>query len=160
MKLSEFKKLLVQHSDKNVRFILPTGTKIPSQAHVTDVARIEKHFIDCGGTFRAEVLCRLQVWFANDTNHRVGAKMLHKILDKSASFLETEDLEVDIEYEAPFISQFPISAVEPEGENLVVRLGIKHTACLAEDTCLPPALNKEPILFKPLPNLHPSKCCS
>jgi len=159
MKLAEFKKFLGQNLGKNIQFILPTGTKIPAHAHVTDIARIEKRFIDCGGVFRTEILCRLQVWFADDTDHRVGAKMLHKILDKSATFLETEDLDVDVEYEAPFISQFPISSVEPGGDVLVVRLGIKHTACLAEDKCLPPSLNQQPISFTPIPTLQPSKCC-
>jgi hypothetical protein len=65
-------------------------------------------------------------------------RMLLKVLDKAASFLESEDLDVDVEYEAPFISQFPISGVEIGDDALLVRLGIKHTACLAEDRCLPP----------------------
>jgi hypothetical protein len=80
------------------------------------------------------------------------------ILDKSASFLETENLEVDVEYEAPFISQFPITSVKVEDEILMVSLGTKHTACLAEDKCLPPNLNKTSILT-PLPSFKQSKCC-
>ena len=155
MKLSEFKKLLAQHSEKNLRFVLPTGSKIPLHAHVTEVARIDKRFIDCGGTFRTELTCRLQTWFADDTQHRLGAGKLLAILEKAGSFLETEDLEVDVEYEAPFISQFPISVVELEGNVFVVHLGTKHTACLAEDKCLPP----KSIPYKPLPSFQPSKCC-
>ncbi len=157
MKLNELKKLLAEHSDKNIHFILPTGTKIPLHSHVTDVARIEKRFIDCGATFRTEVLCRLQVWFADDTDHRISARMLLKVLEKSASFLESDDLDVDVEYEAPFISQFPITAVAAEDQALVVRLGIKHTACLAEDRCLPPASKKPE--FKTIPSFAPVKCC-
>ncbi len=41
MKLSEFKKILTQHSEKHIRFVLPTGGKIPAHAHVTEVARDE-----------------------------------------------------------------------------------------------------------------------
>jgi hypothetical protein len=159
MKLSEFKKVLSSQSDKSLHFVLPTGTKIPVHAHVTDVARIDKRFIDCGGTFRTESVCRLQAWFADDTDHRIGARMLLKVLDKAAGFLESEDLDVDVEYEAPFISQFPISTVEVGEEALLVHLEIKHTTCLAEDICLPPAARK-PSVFKPLPNLEPmKKCC-
>ena len=159
MLLSELKKLLSENSYRNIRFVLPTGSKVPPHAHVTEVARMEKRFIDCGGTFRTETKCRLQTWFADDTDHRLTAGKLLAILDKAASFLETDNLEVDVEHEAPFISQFPIAAVTMDDGVLAVQLGVTHTACLAEDKCLPPALNK-PFSFQPLPNLQPKKCCS
>jgi hypothetical protein len=158
MILSELKKLLAENIRRNIRFVLPTGVKIPPHAHVTEVARMDKQFIDCGGTFRTETICRLQTWFADDTDHRLTAGKLLAILDKSASFLETENLEVDVEHEAPFISQFPISSVKGEGDVLIVALSIRHTACLAEDQCLPPALNKTSILT-PLPKLKQGECC-
>src|SRR5271170_7891169 len=140
MKLSEFKKSLSENSYRNIRFILPTGTKVPPHAHVTEVALIEKKFIDCGGTFRTDSLCRLQTWFADDTDHRLTAGKLLAILDKSASFLETDELEVDVEHEAPFIARFPVEKMEVDDDILLISLGIKHTACLAEDKCLPPDL--------------------
>ncbi len=158
MQLSEFKTLLAANTSRNIRFTLPTGSKIPPHAHVTEVARMDKRFIDCGGTFRTETTCRLQTWFADDTDHRLTAGKLLAILDKSASFLETDNLEVDVEHEAPFISQFPISSVKAEDDVLLIRLGIKHTACLAEDKCLPPALNRISN-FKPLPVIQKGKCC-
>jgi hypothetical protein len=158
MHVAEFKKALSENACRNIRFILPTGTKAPSHAHVTEVALIEKKFIDCGGTFRTDSLCRLQTWFADDTDHRLTAAKLLSILDKSASFLGNDDLEVDVEHEAPFVSQFPIEKIEVEGEELAIRLGIKHTACLAEDRCLPPHLNKRNILT-PLPSFTEKKCC-
>ncbi len=150
MKLSEFKKILAQHADKKIRFLLPDNTKIPRHAHVTEVARIDKRFIDCGGTFRTELTCRLQTWFADDLEHRLGTAKLLAILEKSASFLETEDIEVDVEHEAPIISQFPVLAMELMDDALVVRLGTKHTACLAMDKCLPP----KSISFKPIPSFQ------
>ena len=158
MQISEFKKTLSENSYRNIRFILPTGTKAPPHAHVTEVALIEKKYIDCGGTFRTDSLCRLQTWFADDTDHRLTAAKLLAILEKSASFLGTSDLEMDVEHEAPFVSQFPIEKVEMDGEALSIRLGVKHTACLAEDRCLPPNLNKTSI-FTPLPGLNEKKCC-
>lgn len=158
MKISEFKKTLSENACRNIRFVLPTGTKAPPHAHVTEVALIEKKFIDCGGTFRTDSLCRLQTWFADDTDHRLTAGKLLAILDKSASFLGPDDLEVDVEHEAPFISQFPIEKVAVEDESLTIHLGVKHTACLAEDRCLPPNLNQANILT-PLPSFKAKKCC-
>ncbi len=165
MQLSELKRHLAEFPENNVQFLLPTGTKVPAHAHVTDVARIDKKFIDCGGTFRTETSCRLQTWFADDTDHRIKARTLLKILDKAASFLESDGLDVEIEYEAPFISQFPISHVESDGSTLLIHLGIKHTACLASDACgtSTPKKTSAPatanILFKPLASLKTSKCC-
>jgi hypothetical protein len=158
MQISELKETLSENAYRNVRFILPTGTKAPPHAHVTEVAMIEKKFIDCGGTFRTDSVCRLQTWFADDTDHRLTAGKLLAILEKSASFLGTRDLEVDVEHEAPFVSQFPIEKIEVDGESLTIRLGVKHTACLAEDRCLPPNLNKTSILT-PLPSFKEKKCC-
>ena len=159
MKLSELKSVLAEHSEKNIHFILPTGTKIPSHAHVTDVALIDKRFIDCGGKIRVESFCRLQVWFADDTDHRVGAKMLLKVLEKAGSFLTEDNLEVDVEYEAPFVSQFPIESAETIEGILLFNLGIRHTACLAQDRCLPASTKPESPLFRGLPSLQVSKCC-
>src|SRR4051794_11367920 len=160
MKLSEFKQLLAQHSGRNIRFVLPTGTRIPPQAHVTEVARIDKRFIDCGGTFRTEFTCRLQTWFSDDTSHRLTSGKLLGILEKSAAFLETENLEVDVEYEAPFISQFPVTRLAAEAEILEIHLGTKHTACLAEDKCLPPSLGSKTAFLNPITQAAPSRCCS
>ena len=158
MLLSELKRSLAENTCRTIRFVLPTGSKIPPHAHVTEVARIDKHFIDCGGTRRTETLCRLQTWHADDTDHRLTAGKLLAILDKSASFLETEDLQVDVEHEAPFIAHFPIEKIELADETLIVRLGITHTACLAEDKCCPPNLNKPSVLAR-LPDFSKNKCC-
>lgn len=159
MTLLELKKVLSRNTARNIRFMLPTGGKIPPHAHVTEVARIDKKFIDCGGQNRTESVCRLQAWFQDDTDHRLTAGKLLAILEKAASFLETEDIDVDVEYEAPFISHFPLEKVETDGGILVVHLGVKHTACLAEDRCLPPVLNK-PYQFKlPPKKAARGRCC-
>ncbi len=156
MKLSEFKAVLAQHPEKTIGFILPGGEIIPVHAHVTEVARIDKRFIDCGGTFRTELICRLQTWVADDLHHRLSAGKLLAIIQKSASFMETEDLDVDVEHEAPVISQFPVGDVAPDGDRLLVHLTTKHTACLAPEKCLPPP---QSISFNPIPSFKPAKCC-
>jgi len=159
MHLSEFKTTLSQHPDKLLQFALPTGTKIPPHAHITEVARVEKHFIDCGGTVRKESTCRMQIWFADDTQHRISAQKFLKVLDKAATVLGAEDLVIDFEYEAPFIAQFPVTSIEPEGNSLIVQLGIRNTDCLAKDICVPPAKSSTNFLIPQLPSLEKAKCC-
>jgi hypothetical protein len=138
MKLAELKGVLNQHPDTRLRFVLPDGASVPAHAHVTEVARIDKRFIDCGGTLRNESLCRLQTWFSDDTDHRLLAGKLARILDKADLILGTGDLEVDIEHQAGYISQFPLKSVEVLLDEIVLHLIERRTACLAEEKCKPP----------------------
>lgn len=138
MKLHELKPVLARHPAANIRFRLPGGEFAPAHSHVTEVARIDKRFIDCGGTLRAEALCRLQTWSADDIGHRLTAGKLAKILTKAEAVLLTEDLEVDIEHEIAVITQFPLGSVEVAKDEMIFHLAERHTACLAMDKCLPP----------------------
>ncbi len=148
MKLHELKMVLTQHPSAQVRFQLPDGDFAPAHSHVTEVARIDKRFIDCGGTLRTDSLCRLQTWSADDVDHRLTAGKLAKILTLAQSVLLTDDLEVDVEHEAGYISQFPLGSVEVVNEQIVFCLTERHTACLAMEQCLPPAA--APSEFSPL----------
>lgn len=148
MKLAELKPRLAQNPDLPVRFCLPNGEAIAAYAHVTEVARIDKRFVDCGGTFRNESICRLQTWVSDDYDHRLKAGVLLKILEKGASFLQTEEIEVDVEHELDYVTQFPISSVRPNGDELVIQLTERHTDCLAKEKCCAPA---------PIYNFNPMK---
>lgn len=138
MNINELKKALAGHPDSTVRFTLPNGDTIPAHAHVTEVARIDKHFVDCGGTVREDSVCRLQTWVADDREHRLNADKLLRILEKAKPLLRSDDLDVDVEHEVGFISQFPIEGVEARNGQLMFRLTERHTACLAMDKCCPP----------------------
>lgn len=163
MKLSELKSLLSQFPNAGLRFALPNGESAPPHSHVTEVARVDKRFIDCGGTLRTETFCRLQVWSANDIDHRLTAGKLAKIFSLAESVLQTDALDVDVEYEAGFISQFPLDRVEILPDTIVFHLGVRHTACLAEDKCgikpaeLSPA---NPMKFNFRETSGAAKCCA
>jgi len=162
MKLSELKNVLAGKPEAHLRFLLPNGEFAPAHVHVTEVARVDKRFIDCGGTLRTESVCRLQTWHAQDVEHRLSAGKLMMILAKAEGVLLTDDLEVDVEHEVGFISQFPLEAIEAATEELVFRLGIRHTACLAEDKCLPPPKKSEfdPMKFDFSGQSSAGKCCA
>lgn len=83
MRISELAEALTSSPDSTIRFQLPSGELAPPHAHVTEVARISKRFIDCGGTFREQSVCRLQTWVADDYDHRLTAGKLAKILEKA-----------------------------------------------------------------------------
>jgi len=148
MKLHKLNIVLAQNPAAPVRFQLPSGDFVPVHAHVTEVARIDKRFIDCGGTLRTDSLCRLQTWFADDTDHRLTAGKLAKILALAESVLLTDDLDVDVEHEVGYITQFPLGSVALTNNEVVLHLTERHTACLAMEKCLPPAAARSE--FNPL----------
>jgi hypothetical protein len=156
MKLHELKKHLASNPGWNLRFILPNGTPVPAHAHVTEVARVDKKYIDCGGSFRTDSYCRLQTWVAEDVQHRLTARKLLGILNNAASFLETDDLDVDVEHEFGVITQFPLQTVKLGLDALLLQLAPRHTACLAMEKCLPPSAQASTLPFKPIPTFTPT----
>jgi len=135
MTVTELKSALLGHEEKNVRIELPDGAFVPAHFHVTEVAFVKKDFIDCGGTVRHEGKCQLQVWLADDYDHRVSAERFLKILEHGKPVIPTEALPVELEYEHPVISQFPLHEVKNEGDTLTLVLTGKNTDCLAKEVC-------------------------
>jgi hypothetical protein len=137
MKLSTFQAHLLQHPEHTLSFILPDGGRIPAHFHITEAGRVDKSFIDCGSTIRTVAACSLQAWVADDLSHRFTPGKLAGVLKVAAPLFRGDDLDVEIEYEDGFISQFPVLATTTEGQTLLFHLGVKHTDCLAKDVCLP-----------------------
>lgn len=149
MKLGELKVALSGSEAAHVRFRLPSGSWVAAHAHVTEVARVDKRFIDCGGTFRRESWCRLQTWVADDVEHRLTAGRLLGALEKAAPTLDADAdaLGVDVEHEDRVVSSYPLLKVVVEPGGLVLELGARHTDCLAKDRCLPAPVASAPITF-------------
>ena len=138
MNTAEFTALLSALGDKPVRFLLPDGGRVPDHAHITEVGRVDREFLDCGGEHRRTSFCCLQAWVADDTDHRLTAGKLAAIIARALEPLGLENLPVELEYEDGLISQFPVVSVGA-GEVVTVHLGTKHTDCLAKEICLPPS---------------------
>ena len=118
-----------------LHLMLPDGSFVPAHFHVTEVGRVQKDFIDCGGTTRSATSCLLQVWVAADTDHRLGTTKLANILSLAAPLLRSGELPVEVEYENGVVSQYPVSFAEVTPAGVLLHLGAKHTACLAMDRC-------------------------
>jgi hypothetical protein len=138
MKLSTFKELLGSHPDKQFHLILPNREMVPVCFHITEVAHIQKRFIDCGGKFHTTDICQLQAWVWTDTEHRLLAGKMAHVLGLARKVLpEGQDLDIEIEYEDTTISQYPVESYTVTDEAVVLNLALKHTDCLAKETCLP-----------------------
>ncbi|QDU31421.1 hypothetical protein ETAA8_65790 [Anatilimnocola aggregata] len=135
MNVQELQGLLEKHTESSLRLQLPTGEFIPDHFHVTEVGRVDKTFIDCGGTRRQTASCLLQTWTANDLDHRLESGKLAKILDLAKPVLGTGELPIEIEYGPQIAAQYVLSNVEVGPSALTFVLVGKQTDCLAKDKC-------------------------
>ncbi|HEX7261727.1 MAG TPA: DUF6428 family protein [Luteolibacter sp.] len=140
MNLSELKSLLADHSDRHFRIRLPDGAAVPASFHVTEVGRLHKTFIDCGGTLRESMICQLQIWVGEDYYHRIETGKMARILEKAKSILPDDTQPVEIEYEDRVISQYTIIGHEIQDDAVILVLANKHTECLAPALCRLPAI--------------------
>ena len=46
----------------SLHFVLPDEQAIPSHFHITEIALVDKTYIDCGGTKRHEQIVTMQLW--------------------------------------------------------------------------------------------------
>lgn len=152
MKLSIFK----NHLEKmeSLTILNKEGYRIPAHFHLTEAGLSTKHFIDCGGTIRIEKNITLQLWVAQDTEHRLEPAKLLKILSNAEKLWEKEDLEIEFEYQLESINRFGVSF--SEGAFI---LEPKQTNCLAQDQCgVKPA--KQKLQLADLTILPAESCCT
>ena len=143
MKISAFKEALQQAPHPSTSFHLAGRRYHPRPRPTSRKSAVSsKTFIDCGGTVRKASTCLLQAWVADDTEHRLEPGTLASILERAAPILDSQDLDMEIEYEDCQISQFPVEMVATMENELQVQLGSKHTDCLAKDVCLPDGAGK------------------
>jgi hypothetical protein len=129
MKLSEIKKIL--KSIDSIGFQLPNGTLVSSHFHVTEVGKVTKDFIDCGGKVRNETVINFQLWEQNDYDHRLHPEKLSNIIELSEKMFSFEDLEIEVEYQG----EETIGKYNLDFDGINFLLTSKVTACLALEAC-------------------------
>jgi Family of unknown function (DUF6428) len=123
--------------DLPIVVVWPDGEPIEAHFHVTEVGRVQRDFVDCGGTVRQGVTCLLQTWVGEDVDHRLTGRSLLKALAHASPVLRGEDLPVELEYESCNVVQLRALSAVAEAGRLVIQLGPKHTDCLAREICVP-----------------------
>lgn len=128
MTLEQIKKQL--SGMETLAFQLPNGSFVPGHFHVTEVGKVTKDFVDCGGTLRNEQKANFQLWEANDYDHRLHPEKLIHIIELSQKTLEMGDREIEVEYQGETIGKYDLDF---DGTNFL--LVTKNTTCLANDKC-------------------------
>jgi hypothetical protein len=135
MNIADFRRRLNENPNVVLGFQFANGNCLAPHFHVTEVGKVTKDFVDCGGTRRSLHSCVLQTYVASDFDHRLTASKLSGILDKAAALGLDDDLPVELEIQTDSIAVFEIdNATMVEGK-LQFRLVAKRTACLAPDKC-------------------------
>jgi len=144
MKLSEFKNAL---QNTPLQFSLEDGSVVPAHFHITEIGAITKKFIDCGGTLRNEEKVSFQLWFTHDTDHRLTTEKLLQIIEIGENKIGLKNEEIEIEYQGSTIGKFGL-----DKSDFGFQLTNKQTACLAEDQCGIPPLEKTKLVMSNLSN--------
>jgi hypothetical protein len=136
MKISEF--LYALSGLESLVITNENGQPIPAHFHVTEVGQTTKNYIDCGGTVREDKCISMQLWLAEDVDHRLSPQKLASIILQAANLWNQEDLPIEMEYQENTIGRYDLSL-----NNGVFKLLTKQTACLAPDQCgIPDAKQK------------------
>lgn len=149
MKVSQIKKQLTRLN--KITFQLPNGDLVPSHFHITEIGKITKRFIDCGGILRNEEVVNFQLWTTNYYDHRLHPEKLLAIIELSEDLLGIDDLEVEVEFQGDTIQKF---GLDFDGYQLL--LTTKQTDCLAKDQCGIPIENLKNEVY----NIQASTSCS
>ena len=128
MKISEF--LYALSGLESLVITNENGQPIPAHFHVTEVGQTTKNHIDCGGTVREDKCISMQLWVADDVNHRLSPQKLAGIILQSANLWKQEDLPIEMEYQENTIGRYDVSF--SDGKFILCS---KQTACLAPDQC-------------------------
>jgi hypothetical protein len=135
MNLHEFKQTLNANANHEILIEFDSGQQVAPHFHVTEVGKVTKDFVDCGGTRRSTVSCVLQTLVANDFDHRLNTDKLATIIEKAAVLGLDDDLPVEAEVQTETIGVFAFSDATATDGQLVLKLASKQTACLAPDKC-------------------------
>jgi hypothetical protein len=149
MNVSTLLDLLRKHPGHGLVFHLPDRAEVPPHFHVTEVGHATRTFLDCGGKRHTSGACLLQLWIADDTDHRLVASKLLSIFERADGLLPSTELPVEIEHEGPVLTQLPITRLRSGSRESCSSIpSWKHTDCLAKDLCLPdfslPAIPGQP----------------
>ena len=126
--------------DAPVAFQFPDGKLVPQHFHVTEIAQVDKYFVDCGGKKRKSQYITIQLWHGDDFDHRVTSNTFNKIIN-SLDGDSVDSLEVFIEVQEQTISLYAIEEIifynagKEKTQSIVFNLCKTKTNCLAPQKC-------------------------
>ena len=131
----QLKQAIDTDSKATVTIQLPNEELLAAHFHITEIGKVEKTFVDCGGVQRTNAACVLQTYVANDIDHRLSVATLKAIVGAADQLDISDELGVELEVQQDTIAIYAVDAITQESGHLNFQLGGKATACLAPDSC-------------------------
>lgn len=135
MIFADLKTVLANSNISELIIAIKSDRFLEPHFHVTEVGKVTKDFVDCGGVRRKVDACVLQTLVANDVDHRLAPSKLLGILEKSDVLEMDDNTEVEIEIQGDSVETYSIGQSTVTGPTLTLHLQAKQTACLAPDKC-------------------------
>lgn len=135
MNLQNLKTALAENPDQPIAIKFADGSSLAPHFHITEIGKVTKDFVDCGGTRRQTQSCMLQTLVADDTDHRLVTTKLAGITQMSDVLELDGSVEVEAEVQTDTIAIYSVESAGPENGTFVFKLAAKNTACLAPDKC-------------------------
>ncbi|MEN9994512.1 MAG: hypothetical protein RL762_1169 [Bacteroidota bacterium] len=131
MKISQFKSaLLLLKPQDNPSFIQLSGQPVAAHYHITEIGLVLKNYVDCGGVVRQERKATMQIWLANDTDHRLSTQKLLDIIEKSEQLFGLKDEDLEVEFQGQTIETYGLVV-----QDFGFLFTSKKTTCLAPGHC-------------------------
>jgi len=135
MNLQEFKTALSDKPAHELGIQFDSGIVLPPHFHITEIGKVTKDFVDCGGTRRTAISCVLQTFIATDFDHRLKTDKLSTIIEKASSLELDESTPVEIEIQTDTIGTYAVTGCLVADGKVTIEVAAKQTACLAPDQC-------------------------
>ena len=152
MKLSELQNQLIRL--ESLTILRPDGSFVLPHFHITEIGLTTKKYVDCGGTIREEIKIGMQLWEADDNEHRLSPQRLLSILELSQCNLDLPDAEIEVEYQSSTIGKY---SLDFDGHYFHLRSTL--TDCLAPDKC-GVSTEKKKVSLKELSSLSDMNSCT
>ncbi len=135
MNIVSLKEVLAGGDSAELTIKIGSERSVEAHFHLTEVGKVTKDFVDCGGVRRSTETCLLQTYVATDIDHRLAPSKFLGILEKADVLGMTDETEVEIEIQGKTIETYAIVSAAKEDGKLIIHTESKQTACLAPDTC-------------------------
>ena len=149
MQLFELQQQL--ENTQEVLFYFEDGKTVAPHFHITELAWMEKSFLDCGYTLRKEGYWQLQLHLAQDYDHRLSPSQFRGIIQKGLEHWPHPKAAVTVEYQGDTIETYFLE--NPQGRLILQKT---QTACLAPEACNLPEEKSKNTGAQCAPN---SGCC-
>lgn len=133
MRLTELKQHL--NEVETLQLSLPGGATVPPHFHITEAGLVSRSSIDCGGKLHTDRRAFFQIWYSDDTGHRLTPAKLLSIVRTWERLFGKENPVVELEYQTDTTGRYGLNFDRASGRFLLTTI---ETDCPTSDCIIAP----------------------